>query len=509
MTGLLVLFFISIGLALISSIIYLVPKVAKAYNNVHLVIAFIPVLISLFGLCMTSGNVYIGFWHLDKLSWLLALFILSIGLIIQRFSVRYLDGDAQYRKYFSLFTFMTVFASVGWLSNDLRLMAILWGVTLFCLTRLIGLNKQWHITKRLAKSTSMIFIVSWIALVIAIILTYNVTGEWQQSAIFSEIHLDQFDSWQGVVIQLMLVISVIIPAAQWPFHRWLIESVAAPTPVSAIMHAGIVNVGGVILTRFAPIFTNEWIIGLLIIIATISVLMGAGISLVHVDYKRQLVGSTIGQMGFMLIQCALGVYSAAIVHLMLHGLFKATLFLRSGSAVRTFDMPSRMNESVSYIWVLVGRLLSIMIGIIFWIMDPTSSYQIISALILAWSLSVSWTQLVAYGEGKLGRIIGLLALLIVGLSYFGVHHLFHDLLHQYATNVNHTPLFAVIIMIVLLLIGSALNLWVARNHSSKIVTIIYLWIVHLGESKVQNIETHPRYLKNHTFKGGYQHDANN
>ena len=127
MTALLVLFFISIGLALISSIIYLAPKVAKTYINVHLIIAFIPVLIALIGLCITSGNVYIGFWHLDKLSWLLALFILSIGLIIQRFSVRYLDGDAQYRKYFSLFTFLTVFASVGWLSNDLRLMAILWG----------------------------------------------------------------------------------------------------------------------------------------------------------------------------------------------------------------------------------------------------------------------------------------------------------------------------------------------------------------------------------------------
>ncbi|MCY1029191.1 NADH-quinone oxidoreductase subunit L, partial [Mammaliicoccus sciuri] len=62
MTGLLVLFFISIGLALISSIIYLAPKVAKTYINVHLVIAFIPVLIALIGLCMTSGNVYIGFW---------------------------------------------------------------------------------------------------------------------------------------------------------------------------------------------------------------------------------------------------------------------------------------------------------------------------------------------------------------------------------------------------------------------------------------------------------------
>ena len=67
-----------------------------------------------------------------------------------------------------------------------------------------------------------------------------------------------------------------------------------------------------------------------------------------------------------------------------------------------------LNNPVSYIWVLVGRLLSIMIGIIFWLMDPTSSYQIISALILAWSLSVSWTQLVAYGDNDQAKISALM-----------------------------------------------------------------------------------------------------
>ncbi|MCI4140272.1 NADH-quinone oxidoreductase subunit L, partial [Bacillus vallismortis] len=74
---------------------------------------------------------------------------------------------------------------------------------------------------------------------------------------------------------------------------------------------------------------------ILLLIAGISVLIGTGISLVQADYKRQLVGSTIGQMGFMLLQCALGAYIAAIIHLILHGLFIAKLFLKAGSAVRS------------------------------------------------------------------------------------------------------------------------------------------------------------------------------
>ncbi len=70
-------------------------------------------------------------------------------------------------------------------------------------------------------------------------------------------------------------------------------------------------------------------------------MLGSGISLVQVDYKRQLVGSTMSQMGFMLVQCALGVYSAAIIHLILHGIFKATLFLQSGSIVKRFNIPKQ------------------------------------------------------------------------------------------------------------------------------------------------------------------------
>ncbi|POC75482.1 NADH-quinone oxidoreductase subunit L, partial [Vibrio vulnificus] len=87
-----------------------------------------------------------------------------------------------------------------------------------------------------------------------------------------------------LIIDLFIVLAVIIPAAQFPFQSWLIESVAAPTPVSAIMHAGIVNAGGIILTRFSPVFDNPIAITVLLLIASVSVLLGSGISLVHVDY---------------------------------------------------------------------------------------------------------------------------------------------------------------------------------------------------------------------------------
>ena len=113
-----------------------------------------------------------------------------------------------------------------------------------------------------------------------------------------------------LIVDLLLVLLLLF-AAQYPFQSWLIESVVAPTPVSAIMHAGIVN-AWYYFNAFSPVFDNNIALTLLLIISSISVLIGSGISLVHVDYKRQLVGSTMSQMGFMLVQCALGVYSVRL-----------------------------------------------------------------------------------------------------------------------------------------------------------------------------------------------------
>ncbi|WP_163183040.1 NADH dehydrogenase subunit 5 [Neobacillus sedimentimangrovi] len=495
LSSFLTLFFIVLIAAGLSGLLFLHPRVPLSFVRIHICIVALPPMVSLVSLANTSVNGSVGPWSLDSLAWLMAFFVLAIGLIIQRFSVRYLMGDRHYRKYFTLFTFTTVVASIAWLSGDLRLMVIFWGATLVGLTLLIRLNRDWKVTSQAAKVAGRLFMLSWFSLLFAMIWLFQVTGQWQLSLALTNDSLAQLESWERTGINLLIILAVIIPAAQWPFQRWLIESVVAPTPVSAIMHAGIVNAGGIILTRFSPLFNGDIASIMLLILASISVLIGSGISLVQVDYKRQLVGSTIGQMGFMLIQCALGAYIAAIIHLILHGLFKATLFLQAGSAVRRFEVSTRVNERSSYLWIMTGRTLALVIGVAFWVMAPGERYRLISALILGWSLSVSWTQLVAFGKGKIGRIAGLSFLGGAAIVYFIIHNLFYEWLHTTVFHSVQPPMLVVIIVVCFLLFGSALGTWVARNRSSVSFAILYLWLVRLSEAKPKSVESHPNYLK--------------
>ena len=185
-------------------------------------------------------------------------------------------------------------------------MLICWGATLIGLVLLIGLNKGWKVVSEATKISGYLFTISWIALLSAIIWLFQVTGQWQLTSVLTNENVVLHGTLERTGINLLIILAVMIPAAQWPFQRWLIESAVAPTPVSAIMHAGLVNAGGIMLTRFSPLFHDDIAQIILLIFSSISILIGTGISLVQVDYKRQLVGSTIAQMGFMLIQCALG-----------------------------------------------------------------------------------------------------------------------------------------------------------------------------------------------------------
>jgi NAD(P)H-quinone oxidoreductase subunit 5 len=492
---LLVLFFIMIIVSMLSGLLFLHRSVPLSYVKIHSWIVSFPPLISLVALVKTDGRENIGPLQLDSLAWLMTFFVLAIGLIVQRFSIRYLMGDRAYRKYFPLFTFTTASASIAWLSADLRLMVLFWGATLAGLTLLIRLNSGWKVANEAFKLSGRNFIFGWLALLLAVLWLFQGTGYWQLSSALSTENLAQLGAWESTGINLLIVLAVIIPAAQWPFQRWLVESVVAPTPVSAIMHAGIVNAGGIMLARFSPLFNGEIASIILLVIAGISVLIGSGISLVQVDYKRQLVGSTIGQMGFMLIQCALGAYIAAIIHLILHGLFKATLFLQSGSAVPRFEVSNQSNKQTSFLWTITGWILGFAVGLVFWIQSPGEGYQFISALILGWSLSISWKQLVAFGEGSIGRITGLLMVGGTAAIYFAIHHLFYDLLQSTVSQGNQPPIAAVIIIAFLLLVGSAIGAYTARNRSSIFFAVLYLWLVRLGEAKPKSVESHPSYLK--------------
>src|SRR4051812_24338877 len=131
------IFLILLTVSVITALFLLSPKVPLYYVRIHVGIISLPPIVALLALVFNEGSVILGPWCFDALSWLLALFVLLMGLIVQRYSIRYLLGDQSYRKYFTLLTLITVADSVAWLSDDLRLLLVGWGATLLGLVWLI------------------------------------------------------------------------------------------------------------------------------------------------------------------------------------------------------------------------------------------------------------------------------------------------------------------------------------------------------------------------------------
>lgn len=490
----LLLFFIVIIISLISSIILLNSKVPLNYVRVHIGVVSLPPIMALIALIFQQDQLIWGPWRFNSLTLLLAVFVLTMGLIVQRYSVHYLLGDHSYRKYFSLLTLTTVAGSLTWLSNDLRLLILCWGTTLLGLTLMVLLKKEWSVARRAASFMGRLFIISWLLLLFAILWLSAETGQWQLSQVLSTTSLERIEIWKKTSIKLLLILSVLIPAAQWPFQRWLLDSVVAPTPVSAVMHAGIVNAGGIILTFFAPLFNGGLAQIVLLILSGISVLIGTGMMLVQVDYKRQLVGSTIAQMGFMLIQCALGAYVAAIIHAVLHGLFKSTLFLQAGSALQLDDSIKKSPKTNSFAGIGSSLVLGILAGIGYWLTSTDEGYRLISAIILGFSVTYAWKQLIAFGYGRIGRITGFMIFVAGAVIYGLVHTGFHGLLHESIATDIQPSIPAVVTALLILLGGSGIGLWLFRHPSSKAYSIVYLWLIHLGEPHPDVVESHPKYL---------------
>src|SRR4029079_4545440 len=116
------------------------------------------------------------------------------------------------------------------------------------------------------------------------------------------------------VIAVLIVVAALSRSAQIPFHRWLPATLAAPTPVSALLHAGVVNGGGVLLVKLSVLSTPP-AAGIVIAAGTASMAYGAVLMLVKPDIKGALAYSTMAQMGFMMLTCGLGLWAAAVIHL--------------------------------------------------------------------------------------------------------------------------------------------------------------------------------------------------
>jgi NADH-quinone oxidoreductase subunit L len=287
-----------------------------------------------------SIAVPIGF-HIDRLSALMMVLISGVGTIIYTYSVGYMYQDPQERRYLSLIG-LTTFVLLCMVSSANLVMLFVFWQLLSYLLYLLAHNHAHAVTLAGAYRTFTLLRVGDIAFLAGIVLAHSLYGTLEFPTLFTRaietpVTLSPLPGWDingATAVTLLLFIGGMSKSAQFPMHVWLPRSLYAPTPVHALLHAGIINAGGFLINRLAPLFgLSSTTLHVAFVVGTLTAILGAAMMLAQNDIKKTLGFSTIGQMGYMIMECGLGAFSLAVFHLIAHGLFKATVFLNCGNVI--------------------------------------------------------------------------------------------------------------------------------------------------------------------------------
>lgn len=270
-------------------------------------------------------------WFLPtKLGVILSGLVLFVGATIHLFSVRYMRGEKEYGRFFYLLSTLTLSICLTLYSNHFLPLLIFWTTSNLILSKLIAHKKGWDAALASGRLARKSLLISSLFLGFAFAALYLQTG----ATTISALEAVSISGNGKIFAAVCLILAALAQSAGYPFHKWLLSSLNSPTPVSAMMHAGLINGGGILLVRFGFLFQNSQTLLLTIfILGFLSMILGTVSKLIQTEIKRQLACSTMGQMGFMFMQIGLGFFPAAIAHLVLHSFFKAFLFLNVGSAL--------------------------------------------------------------------------------------------------------------------------------------------------------------------------------
>jgi NAD(P)H-quinone oxidoreductase subunit 5 len=273
----------------------------------------------------------------DSLTAVMYGLIASIALVIARFAVRGLDGEAGQGRFFKWLAVTVGSVLVMVLARNLLMFTAAWMLTSLALHKLLLQypERPWAVWAARKK-----FLVSRVGdafLIAAIALTLWCFGSTDYATVFAKAEVLGAEGslgWCGTAIGLCFVAGAMTKSAQVPFHSWLPDTMEAPTPVSALMHAGIINAGGFLVIRLSPLISlSSLSLDLLTLVGAATALFGGLVMLTQTSVKRALAFSTIAQMGFMMLQCGLGAFSSALLHIVAHSAYKAHAFLASGSVL--------------------------------------------------------------------------------------------------------------------------------------------------------------------------------
>src|SRR3954447_24718486 len=282
---------------------------------------------------LNAGSFHVGLRILvDPLSVFMMLVVSGVGFLIVAYSIGYMDGDNEERRYFgymALFVFsMLALVQAG----NLVILLVGWGLVGLSSYLLIGF---WHERPTAVAAAKKAFVMNAIgdatmALAFFILIQHN------QSLNFPDaFHVGPGHGWLVNLVALGLLGGAVAKSAQIPLQTWLPDAMEGPTPVSALIHAATMVTAGVyLIVRTHPIFeqapqVQELAAGL----GAATLLLAGLIALVQTDIKRVIAYSTMSQIGYMFLGAGLGAYANSMFHLMTHAFFKALLFLAAGLVI--------------------------------------------------------------------------------------------------------------------------------------------------------------------------------
>ena len=272
---------------------------------------------------------------LDQLSMAFVLLITGVGSLIHVYSIGYMATDENRQRFFGYLNLFVAAMLLLVLADDYLILYVGWEGVGLASYLLIGFWQHRPAAAVAAKKAFVVNRVGDFGMSLAVMSMFVVFGTTAFAGVFPAA-LDASEGWL-VAIGLLLLLGACGKSAQFPLQSWLLDAMEGPTPVSALIHAATMVTAGVYLVvRSAAIYAGAEVAQTaVVIVGAVTLLIGAIIGCAKDDIKRVLAGSTISQIGYMMLAAGLGPagYALAIFHLLTHGFFKADLFLGAGSVM--------------------------------------------------------------------------------------------------------------------------------------------------------------------------------
>src|SRR5918997_340410 len=287
----------------------------------------------------------IGQWNIgaglliDQLSMVFVLLITGVGSLFHIYSIGYMAHDERRRRFFAFLNLFVASMLLLVLADDYLVLFVGWEGVGLASYLLIGFWQHKPTAATAAKKAFVVNRVGDLGMSIAIMLMLATFG----SSAFATVNegMPAVSPTIATIMGLLLLLGACGKSAQVPLQSWLLDAMEGPTPVSALIHAATMVTAGVYLvTRSNAVFEHTEVASTaVVIVGTVTVLAGAIIGCAKDDIKKALAGSTMSQIGYMLLAAGIGpaAYAYAIFHLLTHGFFKANLFLGAGSVMHAMN----------------------------------------------------------------------------------------------------------------------------------------------------------------------------